>query len=163
MTDQEEWPTVVTLAGIEVQFGEFEPGTRPAHDLDEAAEAAAAGLSGTASRLLRLVYALQTGVEAGVIGREHLDVVEAVSGGVEAVPVDLGDEKMSRKVAPLLFSSAAIDVAWWMLAHEPDANPHSIVAGWQAFFAAHAPDEAEEARLFGLLQDSVTNPAWCKV
>jgi len=126
MTDQ-DWPNVVRLAGVEVRFGPFEVGRRPAHDLNEEAEATLGALGdGGRSQLLRLVHAVQTGVQADGIRRDHLRAVGAAVGGTEVVEAVAGDEKINDEVARSLSSSGEISVVWWVFIHEESVSRDNV-------------------------------------
>lgn len=128
--DEGGWPNTVRLAGVEVGFAEFASGRTPAHDLDEAAEATLAPMgSGVRSRLLRLVHAVQTGVQTGVIGREHPRAVAAAVGGSEVVEALHGDEKVNEEVARYLSSAGDIIAAWWVLIHEEPISKDNLLWG----------------------------------
>jgi len=128
MTD---YPVQVRLAGYVIGFREWEAGTVPEHDLDLTSEAVMAALRGD-MRLLCLLHAVCTGVQAGVIGREHIPVMQAAVGGDEALTAIAGDDKINGVVARVAHSRRDITAAAWMMALDPGGKIPGFVLGTMA-------------------------------
>lgn len=116
------FPNRVTLAGYCLEFGPFIPGERPACNFDVHAELAAVALAGKTSRLLHLSHAVRTGVEAGLIRVEHLDMIGIAVGGVDPVDAEAEDgpeRPMAELIAPHPRGEADAIAIAWVFGHEP--------------------------------------------
>lgn len=121
MPDLPDLPHVVKLAGVTVRFGPLVPGERPDCDRDVPAEATLAAVGGHDGRMAWLIYAVRTGVEAGVIQPHHLAAIELAC-GAEPLEARTGDPYLTDDLRPHLTSEAAARAVAWALAHDPAAS-----------------------------------------